>query len=323
MTTTPTQTQSAPLASAAPYAVSAQIQAPGRARKIVGRGILYLALAVGAMAISLPWTWMILSSLKSNVELHSVPITFFPKELHWDNYVTAFFPSLGGIRAGGQSLTSIWPRLLLNTLIIAFFVEIGTLLSSALVAFSFSHLRWRGRNFLFFLVLASMMLPSQVTLIPQYLIFTRVFGWTNTWYPQIVPAFFGAAWAIFLLRQFMMTIPVEIDEAARLDGCNDLQLFWHVILPMCKPALGAIAIFTFTYIWNDLFTPLLYIRDAELGNMATGMAALRTAASLFGERFPRDELSMAAAVIVSLPLVIMFFIFQKQYIQGVVITGVK
>jgi ABC-type glycerol-3-phosphate transport system permease component len=162
-----------------------------------------------------------------------------------------------------------------------------------------------------------------VTLIPQYLIFTKVFHWTNTWFPQIVPAFFAAPWAVFLLRQFMMTIPVEVDEAARLDGCNDLQLFWYIILPMCKAGLGAIAIFTFTYVWNDLFTPLLYIRNADLGNMATGMSALGTQLSLFGERFPRDELTMAAAVIVSLPLVIVFFVFQKQYIQGVVITGVK
>jgi ABC-type glycerol-3-phosphate transport system permease component len=306
-----------------PAAIESPVQAPGRAMKITGRVLIYATLVVAAVVFSLPWTWMILSALKSNIEIHSLPIHFFPTELHWENFVTAFFPTLGGVRSGGESLTSIWPRLLANTLIIAFFVEAGTLLSSSLVAFSFSHLHWRGRNTMFYFVLASMMLPAQVTLIPQYLIFTKIFHWTNTWYPQIVPAFFGAAWAIFLLRQFMMTIPVEVDEAARLDGCSDLQLFWYVILPMCKAGLGAIAIFTFTFVWNDLFTPLLYVRDANLGNMATGMSALGTAVSLFGERFPRDELTMAAAVIVSLPLVIMFFIFQKQYIQGVVITGVK
>jgi multiple sugar transport system permease protein len=293
----------------------AKSDAPGKLGKLTGRTLLYVVLAAGAVVISLPWTWMILSSVKSNAELHSLPQLFWPQKWIWDNYIVAFFPPSGA--------ASIWPRLLFNTLVIAFFVEIGTLVSSALVAFSFSHMRWKGRNTMFFLVLATMMLPGQVTLIPQYLIFTKLLQWTNTWLPQIVPAFFGAAWAIFLLRQFMMTIPVEIDEAARLDGCNDLQLFWHIILPMCKPALGAIAIFTFTYVWNDLFTPLLYIRDAELGNMATGMAAMRAGTSLYGDRFPREELSMAAAVIVSLPLVIMFFIFQKQYIQGVVITGVK
>ena len=318
MTIASNQPQATTLSARGPHSVAS----PGKAAKTAGRLLLYLALLIGALIISLPWTWMILSSVKSNVELHSVPVSFFPKEIHWDNYVTAFFPS-SGLRSGVVAETSKWPRLFLNTLIIAFFVEIGTLLTSALVAFSFSHLRWPGRNAMFFVVLASMMLPSQVTLIPQYLIFTKVFNWVNTWYPQIVPSFFGAAWAIFLLRQFMMTIPVDLDEAARLDGCNDWQLFWHVIIPLCRPALGAIAIFTFTFVWNDLFTPLLYVRDAELGNMATGMAAMRQAASLFGERFPRDELTMAAAVIVSLPLIIMFFIFQKQYIQGVVITGIK
>lgn len=306
----------------APGTRAVAVPSPGKIAKNARRLLLYLALLIGALIISLPWTWMILCSVKSNVELHAVPITIFPKEIHWDNYVTAFYPQ-SGMRIGVKAATSVWPRLFLNTLIIAFFVEIGTLLASSLVAFGFSHLRWRGRDTMFFVVLASMMLPSQVTLIPQYLIFTKVFNWTNTWYPQIVPAFFGAAWAIFLLRQFMMTIPGEIDEAARLDGCNEWQLFWRVIMPMCRPALGAIAIFTFTWVWNDLFTPLLYVRDAEMGNMATGMAAMRIAHSLFGDRFPRDELSMAAAVIVSLPLIIMFFVFQKQYIQGVVITGIK
>lgn len=296
-----------------------------RINKVAWRVFLYALLFIGAVVISLPWTWMILSSLKTNVELHTVPVPFFPAEPQWGNYYTAFFLETGGgMRAGQVSLESFWPKLIRNTLIIAFFVEIGILLSSALVAFGFSRLRWRGRNLLFFLVLATMMLPAQVTLIPQYLIFTKVFGWTNTWYPQIVPAFFGAAWAIFLLRQFMMTIPVEIDEAARLDGCNDFQLFWRIILPMAKPALGAIAIFTFGYVWNDLFTPLLYIRDFEnLGNVATGLSAMRNMGSLWGERFPRDELTMAAAAMMSVPLVILFFVFQKQYIQGVVITGVK
>ena len=320
MTTASGSTHGLPLGAPGTRSVSAL--SPRKAAKKAGRLLLYFALLIGAIIISLPWTWMILSSLKSNVELHGVPFRFFPKELHLENYVLAFFPS-GGLRAGVKSVTSIWPRLFLNTMIIAFFVEIGVLLSSSMVAFSFSHLRWRGRNTMFFVLLASMMLPSQVTLIPQYLLYTKVFGWVNTWYPQIVPQFFGAAWAIFLLRQFMMTIPVEIDEAARLDGCNDWQLYWRVIMPMCRPALGAIAIFTFTYVWGDLFTPLLYVRDIDMGNMATGMAIMRQASSAFGDRFPRDELSMAAAVIVSLPLVIMFFIFQRHYIQGVVVSGIK
>jgi ABC-type glycerol-3-phosphate transport system permease component len=286
----------------------------------VARVALYLLVGLGAVAVSLPWAWMIASSLKSNIEIHSFPIRFLPEVPVWKNYWEVIY--YGGYNleiAGG----SPWPRYFLNTVIIATFVEVGTLIGSALVAFSFSRLRWRWRNKLFFVVLATMMLPAQVTLVPQYLLYTQVFHWGNTWFPQIVPAFFGSAWAIFLLRQYMMQIPVEIDESARLDGCGDWGLFWRLILPMSKPALGAIAIFTFSGVWNDMFTPLLYVRDKELMNVAIGLSNMRTMGSLYGFRFPRDELAMAASVLVALPLILLFFIFQKQYIQGVVITGVK
>jgi len=291
-----------------------------RARKAIGRATLYFIIAVGAVIVSLPWAWMIASSLKSNLEIHSFPIYFLPEKPVWNNYWEVIY--YGGYQANNPG-TSPWPRYFLNTIIIAVFVEIGVVLSSAFVAFSFARLRWRWRNKLFFVVLATMMLPAQVTLVPQYLLYTQVFHWGNTWLPQIVPAFFGSAWAIFLLRQYMMQIPIEIDESARLDGCGDWGLFWRLILPMTKPALGAIAIFTFSGVWNDLFTPLLYIRDKELMNVAIGLSAMRSMGSLFGYRFPRDELAMAASVLVAMPLVVLFFIFQKYYIQGVVITGVK
>jgi ABC-type glycerol-3-phosphate transport system permease component len=294
-----------------------------RMRKVLGRAVLYTTIAVGSVLISLPWAWMIMSSLKSNVEIHSFPLYFFPQKPVWKNYLEVLYYGWSGPVSEGSGMGSLWPRYFLNTTIIAVFVLIGTLFSNALVAFSFARLRWRWRNPLFFVVLATMMLPGQVTMIPMYLVFAKVFKWINTWYPQIVPAFFGSAWAIFLLRQFMMTIPIEIDESARLDGCNDWTLFWRMILPMSAPALGAIAIFTFNGVWNDMFTPLLYIRKPELMNVAIGLSNMRTMGALFGQRFPRDELAMAASVVVSLPLIILFFLFQRYYIQGVVITGVK
>lgn len=296
-----------------------------RTAKSLRRVVLYVVLVVGAAIISIPWTWMILSALKTNLELHAVPLRALPAVPQWANFYTAFFlaPSQG-LGPGGQvSQSSAWIRYFLNTLIIGAFVELGTLLSNSLVAFSFSRLRWPGRNILFFFVLSTMMLPAQVTIIPQYIVFANYFHWVDTWFPLILPTFFGSAWAIFLLRQFMMTTPIEIDEAARLDGCSDLDLFWRVVLPMSKPALGAIAIFTFNYVWNDFFTPLLYIRKEALYNVALGLAGMRSAYSLWGERFPRDELTMAASAIVTLPLVFLFFAFQRQFIQGVVITGVK
>lgn len=299
---------------------------PDRARMIAGRVALYAVMTIGAAIVLLPVVWMVFSSLKSNVEIHSFPIRFFPQKPMWSNFAEVLLYGWNGpVAEVGQAreFNSLWPRYFLNTTIIAFFVVTATLLVNALIAFSFSRIQWRWRNRAFFIVLATMMLPTQVTMIPTYLVFTKVFQWQNTWLPQIVPAFFGSAWAIFLLRQFMMTIPLEIDESARLDGCGDWGLFWHLILPMSKPALGAIAIFTFSGVWNDMFTPLLYIRKPELMNVAIGLANMRTMGALAGLKFPRDELQMAAALIVSIPLVVLFFIFQKQYIQGVVITGVK
>jgi ABC-type glycerol-3-phosphate transport system permease component len=287
--------------------------------------VLYGTLLVGAIIISIPWTWMILSALKTSIELHDVPLKVLPAIPQWGNFYTAFFlsPDQGAGPITSVAQSSVWVRYFFNTLVIAAFVELGTLFSNSLVAFSFSRLQWPGRNILFFAALATMMLPEQVTIIPKYIVFANYFHWVNTWFPIILPAFFGSAWAIFLLRQFMMTTPIEIDEAARLDGCNDFDLYWRIAMPMTKPALGAIAIFTFNYVWNDFFTPLLYIRKETLYNVALGMAAMRNAYSLWGERFPRDELTMAAAAIVTLPPVILFFAFQRQFIQGVVITGVK
>src|SRR5882724_7568994 len=152
------------ISSARPAFLNEKVAAPGKGIKTTGRVLLYATLVIAAVIFSLPWTWLVLSALKSNVEIHSVPLVVFPKELHWENFYLAFFPQ-AGIKAGVVAATSIWPRLFANTLIIAFFVELGTLLSSSLVAFSFSHLHWRGRNMMFYLVLASMMLPAQVTLI--------------------------------------------------------------------------------------------------------------------------------------------------------------
>lgn len=295
-----------------------------RTRKVVGRVVLYLAIIVGAIFVSIPWTWTVLSSLKGNIEVHNFPPTILPRVWRFDNYITAIS---GAYMVKPEGWTNPWPRLLGNTLFIALCVEIGTLLSNSFVAFGFSRLRWRLRNPLFFAMLATMFLPSQVTMIPTYFVFVKYFHWTNTWYPQILPAFFASAGTVFLLRQFMMTIPVEMDEAARLDGCSDLGLFFRIIMPMSKPALGAIAILTFQYVWNDFFTPLLYIRDPKMMNMAWGIASARMITEgLSGgaaKLMTRDELSMAFAVMGSLPIVILFFIFQRYYIQGIVITGVK
>jgi ABC-type glycerol-3-phosphate transport system permease component len=267
-------------------------------------------LIVGAVVISLPWFWMLLTSLKTPSDILRIPLTFFPTKWMWSNYAETLI-------LGTQPM---W-KYIFNTLKIVLWVEIGTVLSNAVVAFSFSRLQWKGRQTMFILVLATMMLPAQVTMIPIFTLFTTKLHWTNTYLPLIVPAFFGSAWAIFLLRQYMMTIPKDIDDAARIDGCNNFNLFLRVIMPMSAPVLAVIAIFTFNSVWNDYFNPLLYIERPELFTVAQFLASFSSVRAV--GQLPRYDLLMAASVLASLPMALLFFFFQRQFIQGVVITGVK
>ena len=281
-----------------------------RVRKILGKTLVYFVLVAGALLISLPWFWMLLTSLKTPSDILRIPLTFFPTEWMWSNYSEVLF----------LSTRPLW-KYVFNTLKIVFWVEIGTVLSNAVVAFSFSRLQWKGRNVMFILVLATMMLPAQVTMIPIFTLFTTKLHWTNTYLPLIVPSFFGSAWAIFLLRQYMMTIPKDIDDAARIDGCNSFNLFIRVILPMSAPVLAVIAIFTFNSVWNDYFNPLLYIEKPQLFTVAQFLASFASVRAI--GQLPRYDLLMAASVLASLPMALLFFFFQRQFIQGVVITGVK
>lgn len=281
-----------------------------RVQNLLMKALAYSILGIGAFIVSIPWTWMLLTSLKTPPDILRIPLTILPTQWMWSNYVEVLF-------LGSRPL---W-RYMANTLIIVFFVLIGTLASNTVVAFSFSRLNWKFRDSMFVVVLATMMLPAQVTMIPIFTLFTTKLHWTNTYLPLIVPSFFGSAWAIFLLRQYMMTIPREIDDAARIDGCNTFQLFSRVVLPMSAPVLAVLAIFTFNGTWNDFFNPLLYIERSRLFTIAQFLAAF-TAARAVGQ-LPRYDLLMAASVIASLPMALLFFFFQRQFIQGVVITGVK
>ena len=281
-----------------------------RTRNLLGKGLAYLILSIGAFIISVPWFWMLLTSLKTPADILRIPLTIFPKEWMWSNYYEVFFQS-------SQPLL----RYFTNTMLIVLIVEIGTLVSNTIVAFSFSHLHWKFRDTMFVVVLATMMLPSQVTMIPIFTLFTTQLHWSNTYLPLIVPSFFASAWAIFLLRQYMRTIPREIDDAARIDGCSTLQLFLQVIVPMSAPVIAELAIFTFNGTWNDFFSPLLYIEKPSMYTVAQFLAAF-TGVRAVGQ-LPRYDLLMAASVLASLPSALLFFFFQRQFIQGVVITGVK
>jgi ABC-type glycerol-3-phosphate transport system permease component len=281
-----------------------------RVRGLISKTLSYLVLGVGAFIISIPWTWMLLTSLKTPADILRLPLTILPSEWMWSNYIEVLF---GASRP-------LW-RYILNSLTIVFFVEFGTLASNTIIAFGFSRLKWKYRNVMFIAVLATMMLPAQVTMIPLFALFTVVLGWGDTYLPLIIPSFFGSAWAIFLLRQYMLTIPRELDDAARIDGCSTLQLFLRIIVPLSAPALAVLAVFTFNATWNDFFTPLLYIQKQSLLTVAQVVAGLGAAAGV--GQLPRYDLLMAASVLTSLPMALLFFLFQRQFIQGVVITGVK
>jgi ABC-type glycerol-3-phosphate transport system permease component len=221
----------------------------------------------------------------------------------WSNYTEAFtLVPLG--------------RFFLNTVLITVVAVLGEAISSAVVAYPFARLRWRGRDTLFLLVLATMMLPRQVTLIPVFIIF-RTLGWLDTFLPLMVPPWFGVPFYIFLLRQFYMTIPRDLDDAATIDGCSRLGVFARITLPLSMPVLAAVSIFSFQFHWNDFFQPLIYLFSKENYTLALGLR-------FFQGNYGTDwHYLMAASLVAMLPVVLVFFFTQRIFIQGVVFTGIK
>ena len=204
-----------------------------------------------------------------------------------------------------------------NSLVIAFFVIIGTLLSNTPVAYAFARLNFPGRDLFFVIILATMMLPFQVTMIPIYLFFNDFLHWGDTFFPLIIPAFFANAWDVFLLRQFFKTIPEEMCDAARVDGASEWQIFTKVVLPLSKPVLAAITVFTFLYAWNDFTGPLLFLNSPRNFTLALGLQDFQ------GQRTIVWNQLMAAATVFTLPIIIAFFFAQKTFIQGIKLTGLK
>ncbi len=271
----------------------------------IGRLIALVLLSAGAVVILIPFAWMLSTSLKPAEDVWLLPPQWIPPELHWENFTNAL---------------TIMPffRYTLNTLIITIACIIGTLLSASLVAYGFARLRFPGRDILFFLLLSTMMIPGQVTLIPTFILF-RYLGWVDTFLPLTVPAFLGGgAFAVFMLRQFFMTIPMELDEAATIDGCSPLGIYWRIFLPLSKPALGTLAIFVFMGCWNDFLGPLIYINSMEKWTITLGLNAF-----LGHTGGVEWNLMMAASLVFLLPCLIIFFLAQKAFVQGIVVSGVK
>jgi multiple sugar transport system permease protein len=274
-----------------------------KALRIVGRTILYVVLLAGAAIFAAPFVWMLSTSLMEEHFAYTVPPTWIPPRVMWSNYTNSwnFLP---------------FATFYKNTLFLTVVNIIGLVLSSSLVAFGFARIRFWGRDKIFLLLLSTMMLPAQVTMIPIYLFWSR-FHAINTFWPLIVPEWLTNAYNVFLLRQFFMTISPEMDDAARMDGCGWLGIYWRILMPMARPALGVIAIQAFAWNWNNFMGPLIYLNTPTRYTVAIGLR-------LFQTRFTQNmPMTMAMSIVAVIPVLIMFFVAQKRYIQGIVITGVK
>lgn len=270
----------------------------------------YLLLTTLAFSFVLPLLWMASSAMKDDTQVYTVPPVWIPNPAYPENFVNAWNTYDFNLYAFNTVFRYALP------------VTIGVTLSSAVVAYGFSRIRWKGRNALFFVCLSTMMVPFQVTMVPLFIIFKNL-GWVNTFLPLVVPAFFGAPYFIFLLRQFFMTIPSELSDAARIDGANELVTMWRVILPLTKPALTVVALFTFMNAWNEYLGPLIYLRREEQYVLALGLESLRrTIASIANVALAYPYL-MAVSTIITVPILIAFFLTQRTFIEGISLTGLK
>jgi multiple sugar transport system permease protein len=281
---------------------------PGRQRNA---WLLHLALMALSILFLFPLIWLISTSLKRTDQAMQMPPVWIPHPFQWHNYKDAFMyhsDVLGYIP---------FLRYGENTVALAVLTVAGAVVSNSLVAYAFARLRWKGRDAIFALTLATMMVPFPVTMVPIYALYKNL-GWVGTFRPLWVGFWFGGAFNIFLLRQFFRTIPLELSEAAKIDGCSEFEIFRLVILPLAKPALSVVALFTFLGTWNDFLGPLIYLVDPKTFTLGLGLQAYQNQHG--GTPW---NLVMAATTIVVAPVIVLFFFAQKQFIQGIAVTGLK
>ncbi len=272
---------------------------------ILQRLCLYVLLLAGAVVFILPFVWMLSTSLKPLNETMTVPPRWLPSHIQWDNYPRAI-----------EEMKMFW-RYTGNTVYLCAMTVIGTVLSSALAAYGFSRIEWRGRDKVFVLVLATMMIPFPVVMVPLYTLF-RELGWIGSFKPLWVPSFMAGAFNVFLLRQFFLTLPKELSEAAKIDGASEWQVFCQVILPLAKPALIVVALFQFMATWNDFLGPLIYLTDQSDFTLALGLQAYQSR-----EGGTDWHYLMAASTLVVIPVVVLFFFTQRYFVEGIATTGGK
>jgi multiple sugar transport system permease protein len=268
------------------------------------RNLLRYAVLAGMAALYLfPFVVVLTTSLKPVDEIFTLPPSLGSDRWTLDNY-----------RAAVSAMP--FGRYLFNTALISSVTVVGQLLSSSIVAYSLAKIRWRGRDALLLLIIATMMLPPQVTMIPVYIAWSKI-GLTGSYWPLLIPQFFGSAFFIFMLRQFFRGIPEELLDAARVEGASDLRLYWSVVLPLARPALVALSIFAFMWAWTDFLLPLIYINDPEQYTLSIGLY------SFFSEHGVEWGALMAAATLMSVPLILVFLVGQRQFVRGIALTGIK
>lgn len=271
--------------------------------RLIGVSAAYGVLTVVGIVLALPFLWLLSTSLKLEGTEFTFPPQWVPNPVMWSNYPAALqtVPYLAYAR---------------NTLIITFAATLGALVTASMSAFAFARVRFPGRNVMFILLISTLMLPDAVTLVPKYILFSKL-HWINTYLPLTVPIWFGGgAFNVFLLRQFFMTIPYDLDEAARMDGGGNWRIFWSVLLPLSKPALTAVAIFSVIYNWNDFLNPLIYLNQQQYFTLALGLQFFQS------EYATQWTLMMAASVMMIAPIIVLFFLAQRVFIEGIQLTGI-
>lgn len=274
-----------------------------RIRAIIREVMLQVILITLGICFLFPFAWLISTSLKTDDQIFTEGIQLIPRPIAWQNYpkALAYIPFFTYTK---------------NTLYIAVLNVIGVLLSCSLAAYGFSKIKWPGRDFLFMVLLSTIMIPGQVTMIPVFILF-KWLGWYGTFKPLVVPHFFGGAFGIFMLRQFFMTIPKELSDAAKIDGCSEFNIYRTIILPLSKPALATLGVFQFMGSWRDFLGPLIYLQSESQYTLAIGLRHFLT------QHGAEWSMLMAASAIVSLPMVVAFFLAQRTFIQGITLTGIK
>lgn len=274
-----------------------------KSKKNMKQIFIHILLIVASIAFLFPFYWMLSTSLKLPTQIFIWPPAWIPKPIAWKNYMDAveYIPFFTYLK---------------NTLFITVMSTLGVILSCPLVAYSFAKLRWTGRNVFFVITIGVMMIPSQVTMIPLFLLFEKL-GWVGTPLPLIVPTFFGVPFYIFLLRQFFLGLPNELLDSARIDGASEFRIYWQIMLPLARPAILAVALFQFMAAWTDFLGPLLYLTEPESYTLSLGLQQFQS------QKGTEWGLMMAISTLMTLPVIVLFFLMQKSFIQGITFTGIK